>query len=407
MIRYSCREALTRLPAAKKKFDLMKRLGFAACVALSLVASCQKVNEETPLTEIDDTVEAPVQLGMAAPHIDIVSKSEGPIDSWTTQKINLIGFDTRFTYSDIRGYLIDNVAVAAPTGDEDAPFPLRPEGDPYAGKPYFYSENTRYEFYGYYVDDAATSEIVKTETGISIPLKINGAQDIIAAKAVPQTDIDRSEHPNKSQVSIGDVYSSFAARRGVHPSLNFQHLLTRFQFFIVDGNDGRTDDYTKVKITKITMDSWENTTLEIAPEPKLITDKTADRTHLSLAGLEDGISPATGYISPKEGEHNGAKTEHSLMLIPGESAADGTHEIIVGMKFADDDPNNPPIEDMKFTLNAKQIITTEGRVNPGYFEPGKQYNIVLKVYGPEEIKIDSILEKWDDVGGTTIDPDEM
>ena len=379
----------------------MKRLGLAACVALSFVASCHKVQEETPLPEIDDTLEAAVQLGMAAPHIDIVSKSNGPIDSWTTQKINIIGFDTRFTYADAKGYLIDNISVSAPTGDEDTGFPLRPEGDTYAGKPYFYLENTRYEFYGYYADDAATSEIVKTETGISIPLKITGAQDIIAAKADPQTDIDRSEHPNNSQVSIGDVYSSYAARRGVHPSLNFQHLLTRFQFFIVDGNKGYAEH--PVEVTKITMDSWEYATLNIAPDPEYIADKSRTKVDMSLAGLlkedGDGMTPSVDYIDPQN--PGSAKTQHSLMLVPGESS----YKLTVGLKFADDS-NTQPIEDMVFTLKANQIIvSTGGTIST--FEAGKQYNIVLIVYGPEEIKIDSILQEWDDVGGATIDPDEM
>lgn len=379
----------------------MKRFGLAACVALGLMASCQKVQEETPLPEIDDTLEAAVQLGMAAPHIDIVSKSNGPIDSWTTQKINIIGFDTRFTYADAKGYLIDNISVSAPTGDENTGFPLRPEGDTYAGKPYFYLENTRYEFYGYYADDAATSEIVKTETGISIPLKITGAQDIIAAKADAQTDIDRSEHPNKSQVSIGDVYSSYAARRGVHPSLNFQHLLTRFQFFIVDGNKGYAEH--PVEVTKITMDSWEYATLNIAPDPEYIADKSRTKVDMSLAGLleedGDGMTPSVNYIDPQN--PGTAKTKHSLMLVPGESS----YKLTVGLKFADDS-NTQPIEDMVFTLKANQIIvSTGGTIST--FEAGKQYNIVLIVYGPEEIKIDSILQEWDDVGGATIDPDEM
>ena len=63
---------------------------------------------------------------------------------------------------------------------------------------------------------------------------------------------------------------------------------------------------------------------------------------------------------------------------------------------------------MEFDLNASTIVTSTG-VSAGVsrFEAGKQYNIVLIVYGPEEIKISAMLEGWKDGGSSVIDPDEM
>lgn len=371
-------------------------------MALGIVAGCHKTEPEVELPPVDDTENVAVQFGLTSPDINVITKGSGPIDSWASQPLNIIGVKRNRAYNTDDSYLIDNVVVHAPA-EASAEFNVvRPAEDTYPGEPYFYAENTVYDFYGYYVDDAATSDIVKTESSIHVPLEIDGSQDIIIAKARPIFDIMNSEDVNAVTVREVDAYSAYAARRGVQPTLSFEHLLTRFQFYVVDGNNG-TAEYP-VEVTGIQMDSKSAATLHIAPEPRLeVTDDS--KGYLSLAGLVDaegnGMTPSVDYVSPDN--PGTAKTKHSLMIMSGESS----HKIKISMKFADDF-NTQPLEDIVFNLNSYDIVNSAaGTVGAERFEMGYQYDIILIVYGPEEVKVMSILNKWELGGDTTIDPDEI
>ena len=401
--KHICREALNRLPTAKKKIRLMKRSVFAALAALGIIAGCHKTEPQKDIPEVDDTEKVAVQLGISAPGIDIVSKGSGPVDAWDSQNLYIIGAKKNTAYDSDGAFLIDNIAITAPSsGIEDFQI-VRPAGDQYAGTPYFYKENTLYEFYGYYVDDAAIPEtdLAKTAGNVSIALEIDGSQDIMAAKADPKYDLVNSDYELSSDLKETDIYSAYAARRSVQPTLTFKHLLTRFQFFVVDGNRGHAEH--PVEVTAIEMDSYKEARMQIAPTPMITA--SGNRTMLSLEGLlkedGDGMTPATDYTSPSE--PGSSKTDYSLMLFAGESS----HKIKISLKFADDN-NTQAIEPMEFDLNASTIVTSTG-VSAGVsrFEAGKQYNIVLIVYGPEEIKISAMLEGWKDGGSSVIDPDEM
>lgn len=379
----------------------MKKISLVAYLALGLLAGCQKDKPEVELPPVDDTERVAVQFGLTAPGIEVVSKAIGPIDSWASQKLNIIGVKRFGAYDADESYLIDNIIVEAPSSPEDDFNVSHPMEEPYAGEPYFYAENTLYDFYGYHIDDAASSEIVKTANSISIPLILDGSQDVLVAKARPIYDIMHSEDVRAVDVNESDAYSAYAARRGVQPTLSFNHLLTRFQFYVVDGNKG-TAEYP-VEVTGIQMDGKSIATLQIAPEPMLIvTDET--KTFLSLGGLVDesgdGMTPALDYVSPEN--PGSAKTKHSLMFISGEKS----HKIKISMKFADD-ANTQPLEDITFDLNAYEIIKTNGNVGIDCFEAGYQYDIVLIVYGPEEVKVTALLTNWDKGGNTVIDPDEV
>ena len=82
---------------------------------------------------------------------------------------------------------------------------------------------------------------------VYVPFEINGAQDLLIAKADQQADIDKAG----AGISEENAYSAYAARRNVHPTLKFQHLLARFTFEIVAGSASGSN----VNVDYITVDS--------------------------------------------------------------------------------------------------------------------------------------------------------
>ena len=118
----------------------------------------------------------------------------------------------------------------------------------------YYPVNGNFDFFGYHLDDAvdpeakapATEEAIvidKATDGVwKVPFIINGSQDLMSTKAALTGDIDDATTPSQkytmSQATRSeDYYSAYSARRGVHPTLTFDHLLTRLAFSIKPGNN--------------------------------------------------------------------------------------------------------------------------------------------------------------------------
>ena len=99
---------------------------------------------------------------------------------------------------------------------------------------FFYSGTTCYDFYGYYVDDAAgeNPSPERAADAVTLDVAINGGQDIMLAKANQAVDVVGALTP----VDPKYAYSAYSARRNVKPNLKFEHQLTQFTFHIVDGD---------------------------------------------------------------------------------------------------------------------------------------------------------------------------
>ena len=107
----------------------------------------------------------------------------------------------------------------------------------------YYPPKGNFDFFGYHADDAVTGAVDKTTAATSlwtVPFTINGTQDLMSTKAALTGD----ENTSGTQAYImanatnhtTDYYSAYAARKEVHPSLTFKHLLTRLQFSVIAGN---------------------------------------------------------------------------------------------------------------------------------------------------------------------------
>ena len=373
----------------------MKKYFFLAIAALGMMAGCQK--QEINGGQIDDSSKVAVKFNVDAPSLTL-TKGAGPVEEWKSQEIYLLGYERGKEFNTTP--LIPNIKTSAPAANTSGSIEVKhPAGSTYAGQPYFYG-NGVYDFYGYYIDDAATvtdgtpAELASTAAGASIAITIDGTQDIMAAKADPEWDTE------SGAVTADKAYSAYAARRNVHPTLTFQHMLTRFNFFVVAGSESGT----KVKVQGISIDSYENATLNIAPENSIVVAATEQKVDLALAGIEDAQRTPYATADFKYNTETliagtDGKIGNSIMAIAGEES----HKIVLATVHA-----NPaitqPIEPLEITLNAADIVTKTG-AKVASFEAGKQYDVILTVYGPEEVKITAVLSEWEEGGNTVLDPE--
>ena len=230
-------------------------------------------------TVIDDNSPVAVELGVKGIDLDVnvSSKAQGSVDAWDASQTLYVYAIDRSDAQFANTPLIDNISASSPaTGAQNNVLNLvQPaSAGEYAGEYFYFQGSTVYDFYGYYVDDAVegTPTPSRTDGTITLPITITGAQDIMLAKADPAVDIEASTDPNKGQVTSETAYSAFAARRGVQPTLEFQHQLARFTFNIVPGS--ASGDL--ITVTAIELQSNTTGTLQIAPaveagQPTILT----------------------------------------------------------------------------------------------------------------------------------------
>jgi hypothetical protein len=109
----------------------------------------------------------------------------------------------------------------------------------------------QYQFYGYYTDDAANEALLRIADDGSyyyVPFTIDGTQDLMTAATVAP---DSAKLGSEGTAGRSNFYSSYAARRGVHPNLRFSHKLTRLQFFLQPWSEKDT----LMQVTDIAIES--------------------------------------------------------------------------------------------------------------------------------------------------------
>jgi hypothetical protein len=314
----------------------------------------------------------------------------------------------------------------------------------------YYPVSGNYDFWGYRVDDAVTlagdpavptvkllgaEGQVLTDKEVAnavkrvVDIKINGSQDIMVGKATPSAD----ELDNLGNYKE-NVYSAYAARKGVQPNITFNHLLTRFTFEVRAGSpaaaglgEGVHSEAVRVKGVSVGSKLEGHLTVaytEAAKDEPLLTfeenkptDKplalmqraTADADHnANLVALEEVALtwPVDEAGKPKLKDAEGKKimtgdvikVGEALLVAPGEKeyplTIDLAQKVLKSLK-----PDAVP-EEME--LQQKNNIKIDGVKT---FEPGKSYKVTITVYGLEEIQVTVTLVPWADGGSIDIDDD--
>ncbi len=148
----------------------------------------------------------------------------------------------------------------------------------------YYPQMGNYDFFGYHLSNAKTTGPVLNAAGnaMEADFVIDGSHDLMSERAVQLgTWPDGS---NKTR-----FFSSYSARRDVHPNLDFKHLLTRLHFNIKAGDENaagvvagvQPDPYSDDSYTGIFVESIE---IFSRTTGKLVVAWTADAEIDSING---------------------------------------------------------------------------------------------------------------------------
>ena len=421
----------------KKIFSLI------AMAAILSVAGCKKAGVTATVTAPEEG-NVPVTFGLMQSGFDVSTKSVGPVDAWDGNDLYIFGYASTHTdYSEGQAYIYNVKATTIAYGEEgfqegntqqalkvehDVTYDLPEGGTETVKEPFYYEGTNIYDFYGYYIDDAATnadfSSPVEADAdpvpvtvtdgtpdatvaegtvlpdGVYIPFQINGSQDIMIAMADKSTDVGETGVPESR------AYSAYAARRGVHPNLPFEHQLARFKFKIVSGSEAGNN----VNVNSVSLTSPSRGYLCVVGENRGIV-AAANDTPTELFLKE---APADGKeltdLTPQapaaftEGKRADIETVPTIgkdiLVIPGQNS----YKLTLTTSMTD---VHTEMADQTYTLTPANIADANGDTgNVSAFEAGKYYTITVIIYGLEEIKITATLGEWQSGGSITIDPDE-
>jgi len=106
----------------------------------------------------------------------------------------------------------------------------------------YFPQEGNYDFWAYRTDgaekfDATTHVPAVSGTSLVLDFKIDGTQDIMTAKAVPNVAKNDDGTYGTKNVPEDRIFSAYSVRREVKPMLNFQHQLARIAFKVKGSKD--------------------------------------------------------------------------------------------------------------------------------------------------------------------------
>lgn len=393
----------------------MKKEWLLAMCATAMMASCAKDKTIALDNGADGTPEeiilgagqylsAEVEQGqpMKAASRGIGSVGDlAATNNWNGETVYVYGIVPALTEEDGQ-FAINGEAATAPAGTAGATVTSTLAWTA-ADKHYYYDGNNLYDFYGCHVDDAATEAMTiptgtdLTTAGFSVPVTIDGTQDLMVAMPDKSKDIEG----NLEVTTTDNLYSAWSSRRGVKPNLVFKHVLTRLTFKAKCGDASAPAQPVKITSIQVTG-AISDGTLTVIPANSGTQGFVAGTTTANFALMGTNLDPETQKLAkfsgkditnvdPVDFEQIGA----SMMLVPG-----GEYTIVITTE--QDMNNNNTIETNEKGTITKIITYTGG------FVAGTNYNINITVYGLQEIAVNATLTAWNEAGeDIEIDPDDI
>ena len=376
----------------------------AALLSIALATACSREQEQDVFYE-EDLMDAPVAIrfGAGMPRI-AATKILGPIDDWNpAQDLYIYGIAREGLNSQATadapldlttsGILINNVKAESAPAPNGNPSEIREYITVYSNPaqqiPFFYAPDRRYEFFGYYVDDAVANPAPTVgDDSITLPIVIDGSQDIMVAS----TDKEADKALATQEVSLDRLYSAISSRRGVVPNLVFQHQLSRFNVQVRNGSSSQTASNYKLAYIRIQSDT--EGTLVIAKKqekaPGGIVD-TSNPQYLDLVRNGHVFSADDNFVPIDELIEVG-----DVMVIPGGAV----YKMKIGLSQMGYTADGVPAE-AEYDIDLSALLDdAEAKAEPGY-----KYNVKIVIYGLEEIKVSVSLAAWELGGEVLVDPD--
>lgn len=399
---------------------MKKSLFFAAAVAMFF--SCSQDDNVSPTIMQEASEFVPIQLSVSSAVQQtraIGSGAVGDVDAtknmWKGQQVNVFMFkkgtlelakfnaddtnaifeDMTFIANDPRATNEGSNAVVAQTIDNSIKY---------------YPTQGNYDFWGYRLDGARTSEPALNGAGDEYVanFKIDGSQDVMVAKAVP-TPADMEILTGLGDTEATRAYSAYAARHDVQPVLDFKHLLTRLKFFAIAGEQSATDAANGIKIDSIKVLSKTTGKLIVAytgaARDQLSFDDGQELDSLSLMerASADVSAPLQKLTEGQQPTWN-TGTDKSDTLQLGESiivSPETQYKAKVFLHQEKSISSDPTVPKKHITYGYDlDLVTPAGTP----FKAGYSYNVYLTLWGLQEISTSMSLQPWaEEDGNSNID----
>ena len=364
----------------------MKKYFFLAAAALVALVACSKSPIATEAQPVDpDEVFAETDLYPITFSSNVLAtkakvKGTGSIDTWAdTMKLHIYGIkrDADNNLDLVDGIQINNVVAAAPDGVTSGAIEV---WDPALSTelekvPFYYDNSGRYDFFGFYVDDAFVQgqedpELDTDEGTITLPVQINGTQDVMLAYA------DREAAVEGTAINPDKLYSAYGVRKGIIPDLKFAHQLSRFVFKVRKGAVNGSAQPGPVYVNSLAVDSYSNGLLTIVGADRGLVSDGDELVFFNLTNRGQALSQTLveGLDAQTLGE--------SVMVFPGRETYN------VKLDLANDKTSQ--VNNMSFDIEGGALA-------------GKSYVITITVYDIEPIDINVSLIEWD----TNTDPIDL
>ena len=153
----------------------MKKTLLFAALAVTVAAACSKTGS-VPQEPADKGDAVPVLLSVSSPRSIEVKSTGAATGSWAGQTLNIYSYEAGVADYSAATAFIDNVEATAPsTGLADGITLTNPA----TREPFYYAAGKYYDFFGYYLDDAATATPSVLADGVYVPFTIDGSQGAI------------------------------------------------------------------------------------------------------------------------------------------------------------------------------------------------------------------------------------
>ncbi len=405
----------------------MKKMFFASALVMGLLSACSSddaVTQGSAGTTIPKGL-VPIELAMKNP-VSIVTRGMGTVGGLATDVDNNLwrgeelyfnmymkkdteGNDVLVTTTwknkndlgdelDVANFDNEPINVFSSSESEDNTIANVSWTTP---KYYPMEAGSRHDFFAYRIDDAASElgedgkPVINDEMSVegetllqkSVNFVIDGSQDLMVGQA----------NPNQTE----DSYSAKSARAGVVPQINMEHLLTRFTFEVVAGDD--TADGLEVREISVTSKTTGRMIMAWNPnqapdtDGKLIWDEEVPEADLVLKQRpvsEDSLpkyNVALETMTPETLEWNDEPGAMQTTIPMGEAlmVAPLQSEYTVNITTAQQVDGG---ETNIYVNKGKIRIMTEGTPSVAY--PGTSYKVTVKLYGLSKIELTTKLTGW-------------
>ncbi len=267
-------------------------------------------------------------------------------------------------------------------------------------------------------------EATKTENSsvVGVPFTIDGSQDIMAGKAALTEDQQGALTGYTER-----AYSAFAARRGVQPIIDFNHLLTRLQFNVKAGNcstagyaadqtaaSGETwvknDTVEAMKVVGISVIGKQasegvlvvaSTNNKIASGDIVWTEPTGETTNeFKLKNTEGTViskDEAVALTGTFEGESNKKFSGKAVLIGDALLLQPGFTEYEVYITLSQKRAEASSAIGTSTDSKVERTQTIHGTIKlsgDAEFKKGTSYAVNITVYGYEHIDITANLKPW-------------